>query len=61
MGFQEPKSARATAPGVKLLKELWDISTEKPAAEPAPENVNTDIYATRVGVPRRARRPANHH
>jgi hypothetical protein len=50
--------ATQTAPGVRLLRELWDIpaSHEKRTFTP-PEHVSTDIYDTgssKTSVPRRS-------
>jgi len=53
--------ASETAPGVRLLRELWDIPRDKGAKEPAPSDVRTDIYNTPLGgqhIPPRS--PAHH-
>ena len=50
-------SASQTAPGVRLLRELWDIpSKHEKRTFSAPEHVSTDIYDTASSngsVPRR--------
>jgi hypothetical protein len=33
-----------TAPGVKLIKQVWKIGDEKPLREKAPKDVAHDIY-----------------
>jgi hypothetical protein len=51
----EPR-ADETAPGVKLLKQVWNIKTDKPQRESAPQNVAHDIYHVperKPEVPRR--------
>ncbi len=51
----EPKSNQ-TAPGVKMLKQIWNIKTAKPAREKPPTDVVTDIYrvpSRKNGFPRR--------
>lgn len=45
-----------TAPGVRLIKQVWKINTDKPPREKAPERVNHDIYhvpSRKNDVPRR--------
>lgn len=37
-------SADETAPGVKLLKKVWNIDTKKPVRPAAPRDVAHDIY-----------------
>jgi hypothetical protein len=48
-------SAVETAPGVRLLRELWDIPREKKRQERIPKDVSSDIYDTgsKANVPRR--------
>lgn len=51
----EPKPTQ-TAPGVKMLKQIWNIKTNKPQREKPPADVVTDIYrvpSRRNGFPRR--------
>ena len=40
---EDPKSDD-TAPGVRLLKKVWNIEPVKPRRDPAPSNVGHDIY-----------------
>ena len=51
-------SPEETAPGVKVLKHLWNIPQKGSAREPAPEKVSTNIYdvPTSANIPRRAGR-----
>lgn len=53
-------SAAKTAPGLKAIKDLWQIE-KKPPVAPVEGEVVTDIYATSRpnGVPRR-RNPPRH-
>ena len=51
-----PPATSSTAPGVQMLKEVWQINTGKRQKEMPPPNVSTDIYAIpkqRQEVPRR--------
>jgi hypothetical protein len=56
---QEMK-ANETVPGVKMLRELWDIPRDSGPRETAPNNISTDIYSTRVGGPPSRRRRLYH-
>lgn len=38
------KSSKNTTPGVKMLKEVWHIDTEKKKKAMPPPGVPTDIY-----------------
>ena len=40
----ESKSSKLTTPGVKMLKEVWHIDTEKKKKVMPPPGVPTDIY-----------------
>jgi hypothetical protein len=49
-------SSNHTSPGVKMLKQVWNIKTTKPAREKPPADVVTDIYKVptrKNGFPRR--------
>lgn len=50
------EKSNQTAPGLKVLKQVWNIKTTKPAREKPPADVVTDIYkvpARKNGFPRR--------
>jgi hypothetical protein len=47
-----------TAPGIRLLREVWNIPMNRPR-EAAPAHTISDIYCTRTGHP--ARPPKNSH
>lgn len=54
--------ARQTAPGVRVLRELWDIPRHAPK-DLAEKAVTTDIYASnrsKKAVPRRKRMRHKH-
>ena len=40
----ESKESKLTTPGVKMLKEVWHIDTEKKKKVMPPPGVPTDIY-----------------
>lgn len=51
----DPKSSQ-TVPGVKMLKQIWNIKSGKPPREKPPAEVVTDIYRVptrKNGFPRR--------
>lgn len=37
-------SAEETAPGLRMLREIWHINTKPVRNDTAPEKVNSDIY-----------------
>jgi hypothetical protein len=47
--------AHKTAPGLRAIKELWQVDATKKKVEPIEGQVVTDIYATprNNGIPRR--------
>lgn len=45
------------APGVSLLKRLWNIRDKKPPAETPPPDVRTDIYSVPPTTRRIPHRP----
>lgn len=51
--------AGETAPGVVMLRQLWNIPKRSSSKEVPPDEVNTDIYSTPGGkkpIPIRRRR-----
>ena len=54
-GMTDP---RATAAGVVVLKQIWDIETEKEKVASKASPISSDIYTTshnQNGIPRRRR------
>lgn len=54
----EPR-ADETAPGVRLMRTLWDIPAQRSAPEKAPADVATNIYCVpdhKQTIPRRSHR-----
>lgn len=54
---KDDQPANQTAPGVRILKEVWDIKSEK-KQERVEGPVNSDIYARK---PREQGIPPRHH
>ena len=55
---REMMSAKETAPGVRVLRELWDIPKTKTNDTEIGQPVSTDIYQTGANgqhIPRRRR------
>ena len=53
----EPQ-ADETTPGVRMLKDVWHIDTEKKPREAPPAQVSSDIYHL---PPRNGQVPHRHH
>ena len=55
---REMMSAKETAPGVRVLRELWDIPKSNVGRQDVGQPVSTDIYQTGASgqhIPRRRR------
>ena len=53
---EETPKSNQTAPGLRMLKQVWNIKTTKPQREKPPTDVVTDIYhvpSRKTGFPRR--------